>query len=120
MPVVFAPFSCNGHAERRGTDDKHYEWSAQVPSLSGGKVHTITLLALAETVADPNRALWHCVAAELQRKIGHVVQVELRTDEQMLCEKKLNADTRMHLKMVRTPYRLGHVGAHGGPYARIL
>ena len=78
------------------------------------------LLALTEAVTNPNRALWHCITAELLREVGHVVQIELRPDKQMLRNKELNTDTRVHLEMVDTSYGLGHVGAYGGPYARIL
>src|SRR5262249_37041994 len=76
--------------------------------------------ALAEVVANPNRALRHCVAAELLSKIGHIVQIELWADEQMLREEELDADSGMHLEMVSVPYRLGHVGTNSGSHARIL
>ena len=48
------------------------------------------------------------------------MQIELRPDEQMLREKELNTNTRVDLEMAGIPYRLGHVGAYGSPYARIL
>ena len=38
----------------------------------------------------------------------------------MLHEKKLDANSGMHLEMVNIPYLLGHVGTHSGFYARIL
>src|SRR5579872_3984257 len=77
-------------------------------------------LSFAEAVADPDRALRNSIATELLREIGHIVQIELRADKQVLGNEKLNAETRMHLEMAGVAHGLGHIGADGGPYARIL
>ena len=89
--------------------------------VSSGKYPYSRLsLTLAKAITEPNRPLWHCVAGELLRKIGYVVQIELRANKQMLREEELYSHSHVDLEMIRIPYGLGYVGAHGGPYARIL
>src|SRR5580765_1659548 len=71
----------------------------------GGPDHAC-LLALTEAVTNPNCALRHSTATGLLRETGHVMQIELRTDEQMLREKELHADTCMNLEMAGISYGL--------------
>src|SRR5580704_14659750 len=67
--------------------------------------------ALAEVIAHPEHAFRHRVATELVGETGHVVQVELRFDENMLRQENLDADPHMYLEMIRGAHRLGGCSA---------
>src|SRR5579864_6401787 len=67
------------------------------------------VLAFAETIADGNRKLRHPIAAELVRQVGHIMNVELRLDENIPFYVELRAKGAMDLKVIRA-YPCGEAG----------
>ena len=57
-------------------------------------------LALAESIADGSSDLWHPIAAELVGQVGHIVDVELRLDENIPFYVELHADCPVDLKVI--------------------
>jgi len=59
---------------------------------------------LAEVIPEPDGAADHMIGAELIRETGHLAEIKLRADKEMVLHIDLHAGSNMHLEMVRSPH----------------
>ena len=69
------------------------------------KPETVVFLPFSEVIADPDRSARNCVAAELVRQAGHVMKIELGTNEYMLGKENLHARAKVDIEMIRGSHR---------------